>query len=106
MEYATFKKWLSERGCRFDTQPEERGEANVRRGNSRGIRDGLMVPGKIPAYRSPVTPRFPGLYRREFCGNSLCTSVFKERRHGTPSRPTLLPDEIAEFQCPRGKEHS
>ena len=25
MEYGTFKKWLTERGCRFDTQPEERG---------------------------------------------------------------------------------
>ena len=28
MEYATFKKWLAERGCRFDTQPEERGEGH------------------------------------------------------------------------------
>jgi hypothetical protein len=25
MEYRTFKKWLTERGCHFDTQPEERG---------------------------------------------------------------------------------
>ena len=23
---ATLKKWLTERGCRFDTQPEGRGE--------------------------------------------------------------------------------
>ena len=28
MEYATFRKWLSERGCRFDTQREERGEGH------------------------------------------------------------------------------
>jgi hypothetical protein len=28
MEYATFKKWLTERGCRFDTQPQERGEGH------------------------------------------------------------------------------
>ncbi len=28
MEYATFKKWLTERGCRFDMQPEERGEGH------------------------------------------------------------------------------
>jgi len=28
MEDATFKKWLTERGCRFDTQPEERGEGH------------------------------------------------------------------------------
>jgi len=26
MEYATFRKWLAERGCRFDTQSEKRGE--------------------------------------------------------------------------------
>ena len=25
MEYATFRKWLAEHGCRFDTQPERRG---------------------------------------------------------------------------------
>jgi mRNA interferase HicA len=28
MEYATFKKWLTERGCRFDTQRQERGEGH------------------------------------------------------------------------------
>ena len=28
MEYATFRKWLTERGCRFDTQREERGEGH------------------------------------------------------------------------------
>ena len=28
MEYATFKKWLTERGCHFDTQREERGEGH------------------------------------------------------------------------------
>ena len=28
MEYATFKKWLAERGCRFYTQAEERGEGH------------------------------------------------------------------------------
>ena len=28
MEYATFRKWLSERGCRFDTQREERREGH------------------------------------------------------------------------------
>ncbi len=28
MEYATFRKWLTEHGCRFDTQPEERGEGH------------------------------------------------------------------------------
>ena len=26
MEYATFRKWLAEHGCRFDTQSEKRGE--------------------------------------------------------------------------------
>ena len=25
MEYATFRKWLAEHGCRFDTPPEKRG---------------------------------------------------------------------------------
>jgi hypothetical protein len=25
MEYVTFRKWLAEHGCRFDTQPEKRG---------------------------------------------------------------------------------
>jgi hypothetical protein len=25
MEYATFRKWLAEHGCRFGTQPERRG---------------------------------------------------------------------------------
>jgi hypothetical protein len=25
MEYPTFRKWLAEHGCRFDTQPERRG---------------------------------------------------------------------------------
>jgi len=28
MEYATFKKWLAERGGRFDPQPHERGEGH------------------------------------------------------------------------------
>ena len=28
MEYATFRKWLSERGCHFDTRHEERGEGH------------------------------------------------------------------------------
>jgi hypothetical protein len=28
MENATFRKWLTEQGCRFDTQPEERGEGH------------------------------------------------------------------------------
>ena len=60
-----------------------------------------MAPGKIP-----TTPRFPCFCRREFCGNSLRASVFKERPYGTPSRPTLLPDEIARFQFPRGKKHA
>ena len=27
MEYATFRKWLAEHGCRFDTQSEKRGES-------------------------------------------------------------------------------
>ena len=29
MEYATFRKWLAERGCRFDTQQEERGDGHT-----------------------------------------------------------------------------
>ena len=28
MEYATFRKWLAEHGCRFDTQSEKRGEGH------------------------------------------------------------------------------
>ena len=28
MEYGTFKLWLTERGCRFDTQPEQRGDGH------------------------------------------------------------------------------
>jgi hypothetical protein len=28
MEYATFRKWLVEHGCRFDTQSEKRGEGH------------------------------------------------------------------------------
>jgi hypothetical protein len=28
MENATFRKWLAEHGCRFDTQSEERGEGH------------------------------------------------------------------------------
>jgi hypothetical protein len=28
MESATFRKWLSEQGCRFDTQHEGRGEGH------------------------------------------------------------------------------
>jgi hypothetical protein len=28
MESATFRKWLIEQGCRFDTQQEERGEGH------------------------------------------------------------------------------
>jgi mRNA interferase HicA len=28
MEYATFRKWLTERGCRFDTQQEQRGHGH------------------------------------------------------------------------------
>jgi hypothetical protein len=28
MESATFRKWLAEQGCRFDTQQEERGEGH------------------------------------------------------------------------------
>ena len=28
MEYATFRKWLTEQGCHFDTQREERGEGH------------------------------------------------------------------------------
>jgi hypothetical protein len=28
MEYATFRKWLTEHGCRFDTQSEKRGEGH------------------------------------------------------------------------------
>jgi hypothetical protein len=28
MEIATFRKWLTEQGCRFDTQPEERGDGH------------------------------------------------------------------------------
>lgn len=29
MEYATFRTWLAERGCRFDTQQEERGDGHT-----------------------------------------------------------------------------
>ena len=28
MEYPTFRKWLAEHGCRFDTQSEKRGEGH------------------------------------------------------------------------------
>lgn len=28
MEYATFREWLTKHGCRFDTQPKERGEGH------------------------------------------------------------------------------
>jgi mRNA interferase HicA len=28
MEYSTFRTWLAERGCRFDTQSKERGEGH------------------------------------------------------------------------------
>jgi hypothetical protein len=28
MEYATFRKWLTDQGCRFDTQQEKRGEGH------------------------------------------------------------------------------
>ena len=28
MEYATFREWLTEHGCRFDTQHEERGQGH------------------------------------------------------------------------------
>ena len=28
MEYATFRHWLTEQGCRFDTQSEERGDGH------------------------------------------------------------------------------
>ena len=28
MEYATFRKWLAEHECRFDTQSEKRGEGH------------------------------------------------------------------------------
>jgi hypothetical protein len=28
MEFATFRKWLAEHGCRFDTLPEKRGEGH------------------------------------------------------------------------------
>jgi hypothetical protein len=28
MEYATFRKWLSEHGCHFDMRHEERGEGH------------------------------------------------------------------------------
>jgi len=28
MEYATFREWLTKRGCRFDTQHEERGKSH------------------------------------------------------------------------------
>ena len=28
MVYATFRKWLAEHGCRFDTQSEKRGEGH------------------------------------------------------------------------------
>ena len=28
MENATFRKWLAEQGCRFDTQSEKRGEGH------------------------------------------------------------------------------
>ena len=28
MEIATFRKWLAERGCRFDAQSEKRGEGH------------------------------------------------------------------------------
>jgi mRNA interferase HicA len=28
MEYATFRKWLAEHGCRFDAQSEKRGEGH------------------------------------------------------------------------------
>ncbi len=29
MEYATFRTWLVERGCRFDTPQEERGDGHA-----------------------------------------------------------------------------
>ena len=28
MELATFREWLAEQGCRFDTQPEQRGDGH------------------------------------------------------------------------------
>ena len=28
MEYATFREWLTNHGCRFDTRPKERGDGH------------------------------------------------------------------------------
>jgi hypothetical protein len=54
MEYATFRKWLTERGCRFDTQPEERGEGH---GTVTIHREGRTAELLLVGSRHEVDPR-------------------------------------------------
>ena len=54
MEYATFRKWLTEHGCRFDTQREERGEGH---GTATIHREGRTAELLLVGSRHELDPR-------------------------------------------------
>ena len=74
MEYATFKKWLTERGCRFDTQPQERGEGH---GTMTIHREGRTADLLLVGARHELDPRS---VRRVCEALGLKWSVFPDRR--------------------------
>ena len=65
MENATFRKWLIEQGCRFDTQHEERGEGHGTVTIHREGRSGPIFPDRRAASEvSERHPEMPALFKR------------------------------------------
>lgn len=54
MEIAIFRKWLAERGCRFDTQSEKRGEGH---GTVTIHREGRTAELPLVGSRQDLDPR-------------------------------------------------
>ena len=78
MEYATFKKWLAERGCRFDMQPEERGEGH---GTVMIHREGRTAELLLVGARHELDPRSV----RRVC-EALGLKIFLDRRAASRDR--------------------
>ena len=85
MEYATFKKWLAERGCRFDTQREERGEGH---GTVTIHREGRTAELLLVGARHELDPR--SVRRVCFAASDSSRSVWVDKARCDASAQKLL----------------
>ena len=76
MEYATFRKWLDEHGCRFDTQSEKRGEGH----------------GTVTIHRAGRTAELPLVGANVI--TSTCVRFAKSAKHSASIGPNF-PDQRA-----------